>query len=116
MQEEKQYYVYILAGKRNGTLYIGVTSNLADRIYKHKQGLYDGFTKKYKIEKLVYYEVYGDVYGAINREKQLKDWKRDWKIQLIEKDNSTWRDLSEDLQFVQIAPGSRVKPGMTNKK
>jgi len=97
MKEEKQYYVYLMASKRNGTLYIGITSNLADRIDKHKKGMYDGFTKKYKIEKLVYYEIYGDVYRAISREKQLKDWKRDWKIQLIEKDNPAWRDLSDNL-------------------
>ena len=97
MKEEKQYYVYIMASKRNGTLYIGVTSNLADRIYKHKQGLYDGFTKKYNINKLIHYEIYGDVYAAISREKQLKDWKRDWKIELIEKENPAWRDLFDDL-------------------
>jgi len=77
MKEEKQYYVYIITSKRNGTLYTGITSNLADRVYKHKERIYDGFTKKYKIEKLVYYEIYSDVYEAINREKQLKNWKRD---------------------------------------
>ena len=80
MNEEKQYYVYIMASERNGTLYTGITSNLADRANKHKQGAYDGFTKKYKINKLVYYEIYGDVREAISREKQLKDWKRNWKI------------------------------------
>ena len=83
MKEEKQYYVYILASKRNGTLYIGISSNLLDRVYKHKQGAYDGFTKKYKINRLVYYEVYTDVREAINREKQLKNWKREWKIELM---------------------------------
>ena len=93
MKEARQYYVYILASKRNGTLYIGVTSNLADRVDKHRKGIYDGFTKKYKVDKLIYYEVYGDVYAAISREKQLKDWKRNWKIELMEKDNSAWRDL-----------------------
>ncbi|MBI4779122.1 GIY-YIG nuclease family protein [Candidatus Falkowbacteria bacterium] len=97
MKEEKQYYVYILASKRNGTLYIGITSNLADRIDKHKKGMYGGFTKKYKIEKLVYYEIYGHAYGAISREKQLKNWKRDWKIQLIEKGNPTWQDLFNEI-------------------
>jgi putative endonuclease len=97
MKEEKQYYVYIMASKRNGTLYIGVTSNLTDRVDKHKKGIYDGFTKRYKIEKLVYYEAYSDVYEVINREKQLKDWKRDWKIQLIEKDNPVWQDLFNEI-------------------
>lgn len=97
MKEEKQYYVYLMASKRNGTLYIGITSNLADRMYKHKKGMYGGFTKKYKVEKLVYYETYSDVYEAISREKQLKDWKRDWKIKLIEKNNPVWIDLSDNL-------------------
>lgn len=97
MRREQQYYVYILASKRNGTLYIGISSNLKDRIYKHKQGIYDGFTKKYKVNKLVYYEVYTDVRDSIAREKQLKNWKREWKIQLIEKDNPAWRDLFDDL-------------------
>ena len=87
----------ILASKRNGTLYIGITSNLADRMNKHKKGSYDGFTKKYKIEKLVYYEIHSDVCGAISREKQLKDWKREWKIQLIEKANKSWRDLFNEI-------------------
>ncbi len=97
MKEEKQYYVYLLASKRNGTLYIGITSNLADRMDKHKRGMYDGFTKKYKIHKLVYLEIYGDVYEAIGREKQLKNWKRGWKIHLIETDNPAWRDLSNEI-------------------
>jgi len=97
MRREQLYYVYILASKRNGTLYIGISSNLLDRVYKHKKGVYDGFTKKYKVNKLVYYEVYADVREAINREKQLKNWKREWKIELIEKDNPTWRDLFNDL-------------------
>ncbi|MBI2459133.1 MAG: GIY-YIG nuclease family protein [Parcubacteria group bacterium] len=97
MKEERYYYVYLLASKRNGTLYIGVTSNLADRIDKHKQGIYDGFTKKYKVDKLVYCEVYNDVRDAINREKQLKNWQRKWKIELVEKENSTWRDLYNEI-------------------
>ncbi|MFH1255016.1 MAG: GIY-YIG nuclease family protein [bacterium] len=97
MKQEKQYYVYLLASKRNGTLYIGVTSNLSDRMNKHKKAMYDGFTKKYKIGKLMYYEIYGDVREAISREKQLKNWKREWKIKLIEKDNSIWRDLSDEI-------------------
>ncbi|MBU0647412.1 GIY-YIG nuclease family protein [Patescibacteria group bacterium] len=90
---EKQYYVYLMASEKNGTIYIGVTSNLVDRVFKHKQSVYDGFTKKYKVDRLVYYEVYGDIYEAIGREKQLKNWKRDWKMKLIEKNNFAWRDL-----------------------
>ena len=76
MKVEKNYYVYIIANKRNGTLYIGVTSNLSDRVHKHRQGFYDSFTKKYKVNKLVYYEIYGDACGAITREKQMKKWDR----------------------------------------
>jgi putative endonuclease len=97
MKYEKNYYTYIMASAKNGTLYIGVTSNLADRIDKHKQGMYDGFTKKYKVDKLVYYEIYGDVYEAITKEKQLKKWNREWKIKLIEKNNPGWKDLYDDL-------------------
>jgi putative endonuclease len=91
------YYVYILASKRSGTLYIGVTSNLVKRVYEHKNDLTDGFTKKYKVHNLVYYETTDDVESAIRREKQLKRWKRDWKIELIEKQNPEWRDLYSDL-------------------
>jgi putative endonuclease len=91
------YYVYILASKISGTLYIGVTSNLVKRVYEHKNDLTDGFTKKYKVHNLVYYETTDDVESAIRREKQLKRWKRDWKIELIEKQNPEWRDLYSDL-------------------
>jgi putative endonuclease len=93
----KNYYVYILASKRNGTLYIGVTSNLAKRIYEHKHELIGGFTKKYNVDRLVYYETTEDVESAILREKRLKKWKRQWKIELIEKKNPTWKDLYYDL-------------------
>jgi putative endonuclease len=88
-----EYYVYILASQRNGTLYIGVTNNLVKRIYEHKQKLVDGFTKEYNIDMLVYYESTGDVNSAIQREKQLKKWNRDWKLRLIEKLNPEWEDL-----------------------
>jgi putative endonuclease len=91
------YYVYILASKISGTLYIGVTSNLVKRVYEHKNDLTDGFTKKYKVHNIVYYETTDDVESAIRREKQLKRWKRDWKIELIEKQNPEWRDLYSDL-------------------
>jgi len=87
MKEEKSYYVYILASQKNGTLYIGVTNNLARRIREHKEKINLGFTEKYNINKLVYYEAYDSILLAIQREKNMKKWKRDWKIQLIEKNN-----------------------------
>jgi len=93
----KCYYVYILASKRNGTLYIGLTNDLVRRIYEHKNNLIAGFTKKYNVHTLVYYEPHNDIESAIQREKQLKKWKRVWKINLIEKENPDWRDLYEDL-------------------
>ena len=96
-KSDNQYYVYILASKRNGTLYIGVTSNLINRIYEHKNNLIEGFTKKYNIHNLVYYEITEDVNSAITREKQLKIWKRNWKIELIEKNNPKWKDLYFEL-------------------
>ena len=92
-EEEVSYFIYILANKKYGTLYIGVTSDLVKRIYKHKEKLADGFSKKYNVNCLVYYEVFDSVIEAITREKQLKNWKRDWKIALIEKMNPDWRDL-----------------------
>jgi len=93
----KSYYVYILASKRNGTLYIGATSDLIKRVYEHKNNLVDGFTKKYKVHNLVYFEETNDAQSAINRETQLKTWKRNWKLELIEKQNPTWADLYCDL-------------------
>jgi putative endonuclease len=86
-----------MASKRNGTLYIGVTNNLLRRVYEHKNSLIQGFTKKYKVYNLVYYEVASSIESAIIREKQLKKWNRQWKINLIEKDNIDWRDLFQDL-------------------
>lgn len=91
------YYVYILASQRNGTLYIGVTSNLTQRIYQHKIGKINGFTKKYKVNILVYYETVEDINSAIQREKRLKAWRRQWKIDLIEKNNSSWKDLYPEI-------------------
>ena len=96
MRKQYQYYVYI-ASSISKRIYIGVTNNLPRRIYEHKKGLVDGFTKKYKIKKLVYYEETNDIYSAIEREKQLKKWRREKKIKLIEKDNSKWKDLFSDL-------------------
>jgi len=89
----KTYYVYILASKRNGTLYIGVTNNLERRSVEHTFGMYNGFTKKYHVHKLVYYEEFNDIREAILREKRLKKWNRAWKIELIKKQNPTWEDL-----------------------
>ena len=87
------YWVYILASKRNGTLYIGVTSDPVKRIWVHKNDIVKGFTQKYKVHLLVYYEQAPDVSSAIRREKQLKKWRREWKLELIEKMNSNWEDL-----------------------
>jgi len=93
----KSYYVYILASKRNGTLYIGVTDNLIRRVHEHKNGFVEGFTKKYKIDNLVYFDQTSDIQSAIQREKQLKKWGRKWKLALIEKTNPSWKDLYNDL-------------------
>ena len=93
----RQYYVYILASSKSGTLYIGVTSDLIRRVHEHKQGFVSSFTKRYKVHKLVYFETTPDIYSAIAREKQLKKWKRQWKIELIEKYNPSWEDLYTDL-------------------
>ena len=93
----KQYYVYILASGKNGTIYIGVTSNLARRVYEHKSNVVEGFTKKYGTHRLVYYEQTEDANSAIAREKQLKAWRRSWKVDLIEKTNTGWKDLYNDI-------------------
>jgi len=87
----------MLASKRNGTLYIGVTNDLVRRVYEHKEGLVEGFTKKYKVDRLVYFEETNDVESAITREKRLKKWNRQWKIELIEKENPEWEDLYEGM-------------------
>ena len=93
----KAYYVYILANKRNGTLYIGVTNDLVRRVYAHKNGFVDGFTKKYCVHKLVHYEQFTYAHDAITREKQLKKWNRAWKLKLIEHSNPDWKDLYFDI-------------------
>ena len=93
----KQPCVYILASRKNGSLYIGVTSDLIKRIWEHKNVLAEGFTKKYTVHQLVFFEQFEDLTSAITREKQLKKWNRDWKIRLIEKENPEWRDLYEEL-------------------
>jgi putative endonuclease len=94
---ERQPCVYLLASKRNGTLYAGVTSNLGKRVWEHKNNVVEGFTKKYKVHTLVWYEVHETMESAIRREKAIKDWKRAWKLNVIEEMNPQWRDLYEDL-------------------
>jgi putative endonuclease len=91
------YYVYILTNARNSTLYTGITNNLIRRVYEHKNNQIEGFTKKYRTNKLVYFEETTDVLSAITREKRIKKWRRCWKIELIEKNNPQWRDLYYDL-------------------
>jgi len=93
----KTYYVYILASKRNGTLYIGVTNDLARRVGEHQAGIADGFTKKYGVHTLVYFETFSDVNEAIAREKRLKKYKRQWKTNLIQEHNVEWQDLTETI-------------------
>ncbi len=94
---QKTYYVYIMASKRNGTLYIGLTNDLARRALEHREGLVPGFTKKYKIGLLVYYKSFDDVHDAIRREVQLKKYKREWKLNLIQQNNLEWKDLAPSL-------------------
>jgi putative endonuclease len=89
--------VYILASKRNGTLYIGVTSDLVKRVWEHKNNLVEGFTKRYGVHQLVWYEVHEGMESAIKREKQLKEWKRKWKLELIEGTNPSWNDLYQTI-------------------
>ena len=93
----KQYYVYILASQCNGTLYVGMTNNLVRRIWEHKHDMVEGFTKKYGVHQLVWYEVAATPLAAITREKQLKKWNRAWKLQFIEESNPEWKDLYSDL-------------------
>ena len=93
----KTYFVYILASKRNGTLYIGVTNDLVRRVWEHREGLVPGFTKKYAVKMLVYFEEFTEISSAIQRETSLKRWNRKWKLDLIEKGNPDWFDLYERL-------------------
>ena len=96
---DKQFYVYILASKPNGTLYIGITSDLVQRLWSHKNKIVEGFSQKYHVDKLVYYEIHEDAQSAIVREKQLKKWRRAWKRRLIEEGNPGWRDLYDDVKL-----------------
>ncbi|HEY5046818.1 MAG TPA: GIY-YIG nuclease family protein [Rhizomicrobium sp.] len=94
---DRRYFVYILASRRNGTLYIGVTNNIIRRTWGHREGLIPGFTKKYGVKLLVHYEVFENVWAAIQRETRLKKWKREWKMSLIQQTNLEWNDLYESL-------------------
>ena len=97
-------WVYILASQRNGTLYIGVTNDLARRLHEHREGMIPGFTKKYRVRMFVWYCRFEDIRSAISEEKRLKAWKRRWKLELIERENPSWRDLYDDI--VGFAPAS----------
>jgi putative endonuclease len=102
---EKQPCVYILASRRNGTLYIGVTSNLIKRVWQHRSHALGGFTARYGVTRLVWYELHATMLSAIKREKQLKEWRRAWKLDLIEQDNPEWLDLYEALSGPRLSSG-----------
>ena len=97
MSSEGNYFVYILASRRNGTLYVGVTNDLVRRVGEHKDKVVPGFTRRYGVKLLVWYETFGDINDAIAREKKIKGWNRAWKLRLIEKENSGWNDLAPGL-------------------
>jgi putative endonuclease len=99
MRDSRQPCVYILASGKHGTLYVGVSSNLMARLYQHREGLIEGFTSRYGVFRLVRFEMFDDMASAITREKQLKKWNRDWKLNLIESDNPGWTDLAEGFGF-----------------
>jgi putative endonuclease len=102
MHEDFSPTVYILASKRNGTLYTGVTSNLPGRIHQHRDGAVGGFTRRYGVRLLVWFEQHGTMDSAITREKRIKKWNRAWKLELIEAENPDWRDLAEDFGFPPV--------------
>jgi len=104
MPTEKQPCVYILASKPFGTLYIGVTSDLVARLWQHREGAVDSFTKRYAVHRLVHFELFNTMELAIKREKQLKNWHRDWKLNLITRENPDWRDLAIRLGFEPMKP------------
>jgi putative endonuclease len=109
--DERTYAVYILASRPYGTLYIGVTGNLISRITQHREGKVVGFTQKYGVKTLVWFEWFGDVQNAIRREKQMKEWRRDWKIRLIEESNPRWVDLyGSILSYVEMPAKTLVIP------
>ena len=99
----ERFHVYILASRWHGAIYVGVTNDLSRRVYEHKSGAWKGFTARYEIDKLVYCEAYDNPLDAIACEKQLKKWRRDWKVALIEKGNPDWRDLSREYGLIEIS-------------
>jgi putative endonuclease len=111
---EKQPCVYIMASSERGTLYVGVTSDLIKRIWQHKNDMVEGFTKTHRVHMLVWYELHGSMESAIGREKAIKEWKRAWKIELIEQANPNWCDLYDELtraqQYLQNQNGFRLSP------
>jgi putative endonuclease len=107
MRDERQPCVYILASKPYGTLYIGVTSNLVGRLSQHRFGLTPGFTSRHAVHRLVHYELFGEMEPAIRREKQIKNWRRQWKVNLINENNPHWADLAVGLGLPPLAPGVR---------
>ena len=112
MQREFQPTVYLLANRKNGAIYTGVTSNLMQRIHQHREGTFDGFTKQHGVKLFVWFEQHATMETAIVREKRVKKWLRRWKMELIERDNLAWRDLAEDLGFPPLEPtGSPLSRG-----
>jgi putative endonuclease len=107
MHDDFQPTVYLLASHRNGALYVGVTSNLMQRLHQHREGLIDGFTKEYGVRRLVWFEQHGTMYEAIIREKRVKKWNRAWKIRLLTESNPDWRDLAVELGFAPL-PSRRI--------
>ena len=105
MRDERNPCVYILANRHYGATYIGVTSNLLQRLVQHREGLIPGFTTRYKVHRLVHFEMFGEMEPAILREKQLKNWRRQWKINLINAENPEWRDLAVGLGLPPLTPG-----------
>ena len=106
---DQNYFVYLLASRRNGTLYCGVTNDRARRVHEHREGRAEGFTRKYGVVHLVWFELHSDITEAILREKRIKKWNRDWKIEMIEAENRDWRDLSVDLGLEPLVPAILTK-------
>lgn len=103
-------FVYIMANRMNGTLYIGVTSDLVKRAWEHREDVVEGFTRRYRVHKLVYFEAHDDIRAAIHRETQMKRWNRSWKLELIERSNPQWRDLYDEIAAWAVPDSAEVKP------